>query len=248
MCSSDLKIDVEFETSELHDTKKAILIFILVLLIGIGLPLGLFYLVNALGAKIQLSQLSMATVPVILNASGGFVNLTRKEPGKSSGILTYDDFNGFKHATEKVKEVATGSELLRGRAPKNPFGQIKAVLTTQPGYVVVSSEINTHGDKGLNRNQTIASLNPSGKMHIALSEASLAALKQQNQGKTDSPGQVEANLVTLMTFTSMDPNQEVDSLNMKLSAQTGWLDKLLKLPEPPAPEMPKKVKTNKGKK
>ena len=46
----------------------------------------------------------------------------------------------------------------------------------------------------------------------------------------------------------MDPNQEVDSLNMKLSAQTGWLDKLLKLPEPPAPEMPKKVKTNKVKK
>ena len=242
------KVDVEFETDEKIDTSKFLLTFFLIMLLGFGIPLALFYLVNALGARIQLSTLSMATVPMILSASGGFVNMKRKEPGKTSGILNYDDFDGFKHTTEKVKEVNIGSENLRGRAPKNPFGRIRAILTTAPGYVVVSSELSTHAGKGLLRNQTDAALNPSGKMHLALSETGLAALKKQNQGLETADQLIEANLIGVMGFTSMDPNQEIESLNMALASQTGWLDKLLKLPEPvaPTPVKEKKVKKSKG--
>ena len=242
------KVDVEFETDEKIDRARFLLTFFLIMLLGFGIPLALFYLVNALGARIQLSTLSMATVPMILSASGGFVNMKRKEPGKTSGILNYDDFDGFKHTTEKVREVNIGSENLRGRAPKNPFGRIRAILTTAPGYVVVSSELSTHAGKGLLRNQTDAALNPSGKMHLALSESGLAALKKQNQGIETADQLIEANLITVMGFTSMDPNQEIESLNMALASQTGWLDKLLKLPEPVAlaPVKPKKVKKSKG--
>jgi len=242
------KVDVEFDTDEKHDWKKAALIFALVLLIGFGLPLALLYLVNALGSRIQLSTLSMATVPMILSASGGFVNIKRKEPSKTNGLLNYDDFDGFKHTIEKVKEVNIGSENLKGRAPKNPFGRIRAILTTAPGYVVVSSELSTHAGKGLQRNQTDAALNPSGKMHLALSESGLAALKKQNQGIETAGQLVEANLIGVMGFTSMDPNQEIESLNMALASQTGWLDKLLNLPEPvaPSPVKEKKVKKSKG--
>ena len=242
------KIDVEFETAEKHDVGKFWLTFLLIMLLGFGIPLALFYLVNALGARIQLSTLSMATVPMIVSASGGFVNMKRKVPAKTSGILNYDDFDGFKHTTEKVKEVNIGSENLKGRAPKNPFGRIRAILTTAPGYVVVSSELSTHAGKGLLRNQTDAALNPSGKMHLALSESGLAALKKQNQGIETADQLIEANLVTVMGFTSMDPNQEIESLNMSLASQTGWLDKLLKLPEPiaVAPVKPKKIKKSKG--
>jgi len=242
------KVDVEFDTDEKHDPGKFWLTFILIMLLGFGLPLALFYLVNALGARIQLSTLSMATVPIILSASGGFVNIKRKEPGKTSGLLNYDDFDGFKHTIEKVKEVNIGSENLKGRAPKNPFGRIRAILTTAPGYVVVSSELSTNAGKGLLRNQTDAALNPSGKMHLALSESGLAALKKQNQGIETAGEVVEANLIGVMGFTSMDPNQEIESLNMALASQTGWLDKLLNLPEPvaPSPVKEKKVKKSKG--
>ena len=197
-----------------------------------------------LGARIQLSNLSVASVPLILTASGGFVNIRRKEQAKANGILTYDDFEGFKFATEKVKEVVIASETLRGRAPRNPFGGIRAILTTSPGYVIVSSELSTHSGKKLLRNQTDTALNPSGKMHLAISESGLSALKKQNQGIEAADQQVEANLVAVMGFTSLDPNQEIESLNMVLSSQTGWLDKLLKLPEPitASPSKPKKVK------
>lgn len=242
------KVDVEFETDEKIDRAKFLLTFFLIMLLGFGIPLALFYLVNALGARIQLSTLSMATVPMILSASGGFVNMRRKEPGKSSGILNYDDFDGFKHTTEKVKELNIGSENLAGRAPKNPFGRIRAILTTAPGYVVVSSELSTSAGKGLLRHQTDAALNPSGKMHLALSESGLSALKKQNQDIETADQLIEANLVTVMGFTSMDPNQEIESLNMSLASQTGWIDKLLKLPEPAALAQvkQKKIKKSKG--
>ena len=202
---------------------------------------------NFLGAKIQLGTLSIASVPVVLNASGGFVSLRRKEPGKASGLLTYDDFTGFKYSTEKVKEVSIASETLRGRAPKNPFGSIRAILTTLPGSVVVSSEVRANDSKDLLRNQTDASLNPSGKMHLTLSEGALDALKKQNQGIDSAGTEVEANLITVLGFTSMDPNQEIETLNMSLASQTGWIDKLLRLPEPQSVK-PKKVKKTKQKK
>ena len=238
------KVDIEFETSEVHNPMLFWLIFISTMLIGFGLPLGLFYLVNALGAKIQLSNLSMANVPVVLTASGGFVNLARKEPGKSSGVLTYDDFNGFKHTDEKVKEVQINSEILRGKAPKNPFGAIKAIITTSPGHVVTTSELNTHGEKGLDRNQAVASLNPSGMFYLTLSESSLASLKKQNSGIEENMDQVEADLISIIGFRSMDPNQDIEALNMKLGTQSGWLDRLLKISEP-APIVEKPAKRGK---
>ena len=227
------KIDVEFTTQEKHDPGAFWRIFILVMLIGFGLPLGLFYLVNALGARIQLSRLSMASVPVVLTASGGFVNIKRKEPIKSGGFLGYDDFDGLTHSTDKVKEFKIGSEVLRGRAPRNPFGKIRAILTTAAGYVIVSSELNTHGGKGIDRNQTDASLNPMGKMHLALSESGLAGLKKLNKGLDEEVPPIEANLVALLGFNSMDPNQEIEALNMSLASETGWLNNLLTRAEPP---------------
>lgn len=241
------KIDIEFQTEEKHDRVAFLLTFLLVMILGFGIPLALFYLVNALGARIQLSRLSMATVPVVLTASGGFVNIKRKETSKTGGLLTYDDFDGLTHSTEKVKEFKIGSELLRGRAPKNPFGKIRAILTTSPGYVIVSSELSTHGGKGLERNQADAALNPMGKMHLALSESGLAALKKLNKGMDENIEMIEANLVALLGFNSMDPNQEIEALNMSLSSETGWLNNLLNKPEPPAPK-PVKTKQPKNKK
>ena len=242
------KIDVEFTTEEKHDPTAFWITFFLVMLLGFGIPLALFYLVNALGARVQLSRLSMATVPVVLTASGGFVNIKRKEASKTGGLLTYDDFDGLTHSTEKVKEFKIGSEVLRGRAPKNPFGKIRAILTTAAGYVVVSSEINTHGGRGIERNQTDASLNPMGKMHLALSENGLAALKKLNKDVDENIEPIEANLVALLGFNSMDPNQEIEALNMSLASETGWLNNLLTRAEPPAPkavrEKPSKNKKN----
>ena len=57
----------------------------------------------------------------------------------------------------------------------------------------------------------------------------------------DNIDPIEANLVALLGFNSMDPNQEIEALNMSLASETGWLNNLLNKPEPPAP---KPVKTN----
>ena len=87
-----------------------------------------------------------------------------------------------------------------------------------------------------------------GKMHLALSENGLAALKKLNKGVDESIDPIEANLVALLGFNSMDPNQEIEALNMSLASETGWLNNLLTREEPPAPKAVKEISPKKKKK
>jgi hypothetical protein len=81
-------------------------------------------------------------------------------------------------------------------------------------------------------------------MHLTLSEAALAALKQQNQTGNQPEFPIEANLTGLLNFSGTDPVTQVNSLNMKLSTETGWLNEILKVSDPVVAE-PKKVKEKK---
>jgi hypothetical protein len=85
-----------------------------------------------------------------------------------------------------------------------------------------------------------------GKMHLALSENGLAALKKLNKGADEKIEPIEANLVALLGFNSADPNQEIEALNMKLASEAGWLNNLLTRPEPPvAKSVTEKVRKQK---
>jgi hypothetical protein len=81
-------------------------------------------------------------------------------------------------------------------------------------------------------------------MHLTLSETALAALKKQNQTGEQPEFPIEANLTGLLNFSGTDPVTQVNSLNMKLSTETGWLNEILKVSDPVVAE-PKKVKVNK---
>ena len=193
-----------------------------------------------------MSPLSKATTPVLLAASGGFVTLKRAEKAAGSEIFKEDDFEGFMHSEGKEKQLQIGSELLRGDAPLNPFAAPRAILSTSPGFIVASSDIWAGSSKGLERNETTASLNPAFAMHLTLSETALAALKKQNQTGDQPEFPIEANLTGLLNFSGTDPVTQVNSLNMKLSTETGWLNEILKVSDPVVAE-PKKVKEKKTK-
>jgi hypothetical protein len=238
------QVSVSFEsTVEYNDTKRW-LIFAICLFLGLLIPLTALKILQVRNARIILSPLSKAMTPVLLAASGGFVTMKRAEKASGSEIFKEDDFEGFMHSEGKEKQLQIGSELLRGDAPLNPFAAPRAILSTSPGFIVASSDIWAGSSKGLERNETTASLNPAFAMHLTLSEAALAALKQQNQTGNQPEFPIEANLTGLLNFSGTDPVTQVNSLNMKLSTETGWLNEILKVSDPVVAE-PKKVKEKK---
>ena len=111
--------------------------------------------------------------------------------------------------------------------------------------IITSSDIWAGSSKGLERHETTASLNPAFAMHLTLSETALAALKNQNQTGDQPDFPIEGNLTGLLNFSGTDPLTQVNSLNMKLSTETGWLNEILKISEPVVAE-PKKVKNKKN--
>jgi hypothetical protein len=177
--------------------------------------------------------LSKATTPVILSASGGFVSIRRAEKASGTDIFTEDDFEGFMHSDGKEKQIQIGAETLRGDAPLNPFAAPRAILATSPGMIIVSSDIWSRNTRGLARHETTASLNPAFAMHLTLTEGALTALKQSNQTGDQPDFPIEATITGLLNFSGVDSVTQVSALNMKLSTDSGWLNGLLKIEEPP---------------
>jgi hypothetical protein len=133
------------------------------------------------------------------------------------------------HSDSKEKQIQIGSESLRGNAPLNPFAAPRAILATSPGMIVASSDIWSTNKHGLERHETVASLNPAFAMHLTLSETALAALKAMNQTGDASDFPIEGNITGLLNFNSADPVTQVNALNLKLSTDAGWLNNLLKI-------------------
>ena len=238
------QVSVSFESTVEYNNSKRFLIFAICLFLGLLIPLTALKILQVRNARIILSPLSKAMTPVLLTASGGFVTMKRAEKASGSEIFKEDDFEGFMHAEGKEKQLQIGSELLRGDAPLNPFAAPRAILSTSPGFIVASSDIWAGSSKGLERHETTASLNPAFAMHLTLSEVALAALKQQNQTGNQPDFPIEANLTGLLNFSGTDPVTQVNSLNMKLSTEAGWLNEILKVSDPVVAE-PKKVKEKK---
>jgi hypothetical protein len=137
------------------------------------------------------------------------------------------------HSDSKEKQIQIGSESLRGNAPLNPFAAPRAILATSPGMIVASSDIWSTNKHGLERHETVASLNPAFAMHLTLSESALAALKAMNQTGDAPDFPIEGNMTGLLNFNSADPVTQVNALNLKLSTEAGWLNNLLKIEDMP---------------
>jgi hypothetical protein len=223
------QVPVSFETKVKINDVRFWIIFALCMFLGLMLPLTVLKILQLRAARIAVSPLSKATTPVLLSASGGFVSLKRAEKGSGTDIFTESDFEGFMHSDSKEKQIQIGSESLRGNAPLNPFAAPRAILATSPGMIVASSDIWSTNKHGLERHETVASLNPAFAMHLTLSETALAALKAMNQTGDASDFPIEGNITGLLNFNSADPVTQVNALNLKLSTDAGWLNNLLKI-------------------
>jgi hypothetical protein len=195
--------------------------------------------VNAANAKIFMKDLYKAEIPVRLNARGEVVGIQRTE-GKGSGVvISQDDFFPFVTGPTKEKKVTLPFAVLEGKAPKNPFGQLNAYLSTVPGYVVTSSAISSN--KGLTNNQAPAKLNPSGLLYVTQTLESNSNLNRQSKDTTSEISSPEANLVVLLGIQG-DAYEQVERLNTDITTNAGWLSDLL------SPRMALKPKEPKEKK
>jgi hypothetical protein len=231
------QVPVTFESKIKINDLRFWIIFALCMLLGLALPLAVLKFLQIRSARVSVSPLSKATTPVVLSASGGFVSVRRAEKASGSEIFTESDFEGYLHTESKEKQIQIGSESLRGNAPLNPFAAPRAILSTAPGFLVVSSDIWSTNKHGLARNETTASLNPAFAMHLTLSEDALNSLKSMNQTGESSDFPIEGSITGLLNFNSADPVTQVSALNMKLSTETGWLSNLLKIEDLPIPEV-----------
>lgn len=239
------QVSISFDSTVEYNNFKRYLIFAICLFLGLLIPLLALKILQVRNSRIILSPLSKATTPVLLAASGGFVTMKRAQKASGSEIFKEDDFEGFIHSEGREKQLQIDSELLRGEAPFNPFSAPRAILSTAPGLIIASSDIWAGSSKGLERHETTASLNPAFAMYLTLSETALAALKNQNQTGDQPDFPIEGNLTGLLNFSGTDPLTQVNSLNMKLSTETGWLNKILKISEPVVAD-PKKDKSKKS--
>lgn len=222
------KVDVEFQTSTLVDQEKFRLLLIFFMFLGLALPLILLSIINSRNSRLVFDNIYKASVPVFLTASGGFVNLKRVEKGKSNDLLSSDDFSPFSSGKEVVRTKQIGAEVLTGKAPKNPFGNLLAKISTNPGQVIASSAFMVQ-NKEFQANEAQGALNPSGLMFVTLTNSANEILKSQNQGADVADLQVQGNLTALLSLNTGDPVAQVDLLNTRIVHEGGWLNNLLNI-------------------
>jgi hypothetical protein len=239
------KLDVTFETAVVYNELFRWLLLALLMLLGVGIPLGVLYLVNAANAKIFMKDLYKAEIPVRLNARGEVVGIQRIEHKGNGVVISQDDFFPFVTGPTREKKVSLPSAVLEGKAPKNPFGQLNAYLSTSPGYVVTSSAISSN--RGLTNNQAPAKLNPSGLMYVTQTLESNSNLNRQSKDSSSEAASLEANLVVLLGIQG-DAYEQVERLNTDITTNAGWLSDLLSPRMAVKPKEPKEKKIREKKK
>jgi hypothetical protein len=242
---TQIKVDVEFQTSTLVDQEKFRLLLIFFMFLGLALPLTLLSIINSRNSRLVLDNVYKASIPVYLTASGGFVNLKRVEKGKSNDLLSSDDFSPFSSGKEIVRSKQIGAEVLTGKAPKNPFGNLLAKISTNPGQVITSSAFVVQNKK-FQANEAQGALNPSGLMFVTLTNSANETLKSQNQGADVADSPVQGNLTALLSLNTGDPVAQVDLLNTRIMHEGGWLNNLLSITDE-APNLKTKPSLKKGK-
>ena len=238
----ETKVDVEFASETQIDEGRFGLLLALFMFLGLALPLALLSIINSRNSRIVLDNIYRASIPVTFSSSGNFVNVSRIEKLNSSNLLTQEDFSPFSAGKEVVRSKQIGSELLEGKTPKNPFGMLRAVLSTTPGMAIASSAFGQSGKK-MPSNQAQGSLNPSGLVFVTLTDSAALELIKENQATRESNEQIEGSLTALLSLNSGDPVAQVDYLNTRIMHEGGWLNNLLTISlVPPKVDSPAKAK------
>jgi len=158
-------------------------LLLLLLVLGLALPIVLLYWQARSASKLVLKGIQIASVPVMLDFSPGFVSVSRVKPAGGQ-FLTLEDWEWPYSSGSGRSFSAPGGVTLRAITPRNPLGAITAKAKASGGIRVVSCQ-------GTSGNGALApmGLNPAGEWFISAAVADLA-----DQSKST----VEATLVAFV--------------------------------------------------
>ena len=181
--------------------------------IGILLPLAILYGINRWAARLRLTGLMMATVPVeVTLAETGRIARTDKPDGP---LVGFADLN-FPGSPDSARSWSPGAGTLRARTPVNPFGSVDARVDAPPGYVVVSNVSPTTASEG---RAAGIDLCPNMSAYILLPIESL-----------DSAAPGDAVQGQLYAFLVPDnAERDASALSQNLQTTGGWGESLLRL-------------------
>lgn len=176
------------------------------ILLGLALPILLLYLQARSSSKLVLRGLQMATVPVLLEFSPGYVTVARAKPAGGQ-MLTLEDWTWPSGTSGRRSFPCGGGVTLRAVMPKNPLGAITARAQASTGVRVVSC-------RGSMKHGTWAptGLNPAGEWFISAAIGDLA-----DQQKS----QVEGTLIAFVNPGMTDLGER--SMEMSGDVQARFL-------------------------
>ena len=143
--------------------------------LGVVIPLAALYILNWRAARLKLDGLMVARIPVLVNIASD--QPLRRENDEGASLLGHSDFSFAPVTNGRARTWQSGgAETLRGRAPKSPFGSVRAEVKVPPGFTVMSNEVPT-----TTRNSTSAGvgLNPSMSSYVILSESELSRTEDE---------------------------------------------------------------------
>ncbi|CAB4935623.1 unannotated protein [freshwater metagenome] len=137
-------------------------------MLGLALPIALLYGQARSASKLVLKGIQIASVPVMLDFSSGFVSVSRVAPAGGQ-FLTLQDWEWPYSSGTGRSFSAPGGVTLRAITPRNLLGAITAKAKASEGMRVVSCQ-------GTSGNGALApmGLNPAGEWFISAAVADLA--------------------------------------------------------------------------
>ena len=138
------------------------------IVLGLALPIALLYGQARSASKLVLKGIQIASVPVMLDFSSGFVSVSRVAPAGGQ-FLTLQDWEWPYSSGTGRSFSAPGGVTLRAITPRNLLGAITAKAKASEGMRVVSCQ-------GTSGNGALApmGLNPAGEWFISAAVADLA--------------------------------------------------------------------------
>ena len=218
-----------------YDKAKAGGIALLLMLLGVLIPLGILYGLNSRAARLSLSGLQMARIPVTLAQSPSGLSIKRVETnGASDSFLTSDDFTYIPSELDRPKSWTPGGETISAHAPKNPFGSITARVTPLNGESVISLH---HPISEAGGSWAGSPLNLQGFLYLLINGAEV---RGNREGEP-----VRGQLIGFLKPSMSGATQQVSALSDKAQLGENWDRGFSAIAsfvpvEPKAPKKPKK--------
>jgi hypothetical protein len=159
---------VSFDFDSIRQGTPPWWLLLLLLVLGLALPIILLYWQARSASKLVMKGIQVASVPVMLDFSSGFVSVSRVKPAGGQ-FLTLEDWEWPYSSGSGRSFSAPGGVTLRAITPRNPLGAITAKAKASEGTRVVSC-------RGTSGNGALApmGLNPAGEWFISATVADLA--------------------------------------------------------------------------